>query len=77
VYEIKLQNQSNVMQRYAVKIDLDYASGSAMVMVPPFSTINYPLTIAPRYIGQYKGTVLFEDEGRYLSYKIAIDTRET
>ena len=77
MYDIKLQNQSNLPQRYAVKLDLDYASGAPTVMVPPFSTVNYQLTLAPRYIGQYKGTVVFDDEGRYLSYKVSVDTRET
>lgn len=64
-------------QRYAVKIELEYASGPPTIMVPPFSVVSYPLTIAPRYIGEYTGTVVFDDDGRYLSYKVTVDTRDT
>lgn len=77
VYELKLQNQSNSPQRYAVKIDLEYSNGAPQVTVPPFSTVNYQLTVAPRHIGQYNGIVVFEEEGRYLPYKITVDTRDT
>lgn len=76
-YDIKLNNPSNIPLRYAVKMDLQYAVGAQGIIVPPFSSVNYNLTLSPKYIGIYSGSIVFDEEGRYIAYKVTVDTRET
>jgi hypothetical protein len=56
---------------------LEDASGPNNICVPPFSTVNYQLTVVPKNIGEFTGMVVFDDDGRYITYRINVDTRST